>query len=291
MLPGVDIEHHDVRTRGARLHVAQAGSPDSDLVLLLHGFPDSWYGWRHQIPALVAAGYRVWAPDQRGYNLSEKPQDLSAYNLDALADDVIDLLDAAGAERAYLVGHDWGASVAWWVALRHPERIKKMAILNVPHGSVMLKTLRSNPAQLLRSWYGFFFQLPWLPERLMLANNAQLGINILVRTSNPGSFSDEDLAACRAAWQQPGAATGMLNWYRAFARRRPDPAPDPRVHVPTLILWGVNDVALMREMASASLDYCDEGELVSFENATHWLQHDEPERVNQHLIEFFGRGT
>jgi len=282
------IEHHDIQTRGARLHVAQAGPQEGELVLLLHGFPEFWYGWRQQIPALAAEGFRVWAPDQRGYNLSEKPTGRAAYNLDALAGDVIDLIDAAGVDQVYLTGHDWGAAVAWWTAIRYPERIKKLAILNVPHISVMLKTVRTNLTQLRKSWYIFFFQLPWLPEQLLLANNARAMTLMLERSANPDSFTTEDLAVYRAAWQQPGALTAMLNWYRAIVQRQPASPPDSHVHVPTKILWGVHDVALMREMAAASLEYCDDGQLVWFENATHWVQHDEPERVNQHLIEFFG---
>ena len=280
------FEHRTVRSNGIDLHVVQAGPPDGELVILLHGFPEFWYGWRKQIPALAAAGFRVCAPDQRGYNLSDKPHGLSAYNLDELARDVVGLIDDAGREQAYIVGHDWGAAVAWWTAIRHSERVRKLAILNVPHPSVMLKTLRTHPEQLFKSWYMFFFQLPWLPEQLFTSGSARTAELFFKRTATPGAFSDEDIAAYRAAWQQPGAASAMLNWYRAVARRRPASADDPRVKMPTLILWGVNDVALTREMAAASLRYCDDARLIWFPNATHWVQHDEPDRVNQHLLEF-----
>ena len=154
------MNYEYIETNGIRLHVAQAGSDDKPLVILLHGFPEFSYGWRKQIPYLVEAGYRVWAPDQRGYNLSDKPEGLAAYSIDELAADVIGLIDAAGEKKVFLVGHDWGAAVAWWVAAKYPERLKKLITLNVPHHSVMRKTLRSNFSQLRKSWYIGFFQIP-----------------------------------------------------------------------------------------------------------------------------------
>ncbi|MDX2139711.1 MAG: alpha/beta hydrolase [Chloroflexota bacterium] len=280
------LDHTHITTNGVRLHVVQAGPADGELVILLHGFPEFWYSWRKQIPALASAGYRVLAPDQRGYNLSDKPAGLAAYDLNQLAADVVGLIDAAGREQCYLVGHDWGAAVAWWVAMHYPQRLKKLAILNVPHPSIMLKTLASNPAQMLKSWYIGMFQIPWLPEQLMLANNAALADVIFKRTANAGSFSDTDIAEYRKAWQQPGATTAMLNWYRALVQRRPERTTRSRITVPTQILWGVNDVALTREMASGSLKYCDNAQLTWFEDATHWLQHDKPDAVNARLIEF-----
>jgi len=176
--------------------------------------------------------------------------------------------------------------VAWWVAMNAPQRVKKLAILNVPHPLVMRKTLASSPAQMLKSWYIGMFQLPWLPEQVMLANNAALADVMFKRTANAGSFSDADIAEYRQAWQQPGAVTAMLNWYRALVQRRPQRPASTRVTVPTHILWGVNDVALTREMASDSLKYCDNAQLTWYEDATHWLHHDKPDAVNARLIEF-----
>ncbi len=158
-----------IHTNGVRLHVVQHGPVDGPLVILLHGFPEFWYGWRKQIPALAAAGYRVWAPDQRGYNLSDKPTGIDAYTLDQLVADVIGLIDAAGCDKVYLVGHDWGAAVAWWMALKYPQRVIKLVVSNVPHPIVMNRTVRRNFDQLRKSWYIFFFQIPWLPERLIRA--------------------------------------------------------------------------------------------------------------------------
>jgi pimeloyl-ACP methyl ester carboxylesterase len=287
MTPDFPLERTRIAVNGVNLNVIQAGPEDGELVILLHGFPEFWYGWRRQIPALAAAGYRVWAPDQRGYNLSDKPTRLEEYTLDVLSKDVIGLIAAAGREQAHVVGHDWGAAVAWWTAMNHPRHLKKLAILNVPHPSVARRQMTTNPGQMLKSAYFGFFQIPWLPEQLMLANGAAAAQALFTTTANRGSFSDEDIAEYRRAWQTPGAMTGMLNWYRAIVQRGIPRPESTRVHVPTLILWGVNDVALTREMAPESLRYCDDGRLVWFEKATHWVQHDEPERVNQLLIEHF----
>src|SRR5512145_875022 len=155
------MDYHHIVTHHIHLHVAQAGSPDGPLVILLHGFPEFWYGWRRQIPALASAGYRLWAPDQRGYNLSDKPDGIAAYNLDDLAADVIGLIDAARQEKAYLVGHDWGAAVAWRVANQYPERLQRLVVMNVPHPAVMAQHVRRSFAQLRKSWYILFFQIPW----------------------------------------------------------------------------------------------------------------------------------
>lgn len=280
------LEHTFITTNGIRLHVVQAGPPDGPPVILLHGFPEFWYGWSKQISALAAAGYRVWAPDQRGYNLSDKPKGVDAYTLDQLAADVVGLIDATGHEQVYLVGHDWGAAVTWWTALKYPHRLRKIAVLNVPHPTVVNRTLRSSFAQLRKSWYIFFFQIPWLPEALVRMNNWRVGLQTLKESGRPDTFSDADLEQYRQAWSKPGAYTAMLNWYRAAVRRPAQQLPSMRVTVPTLLIWGAQDVALSRIMAQSSIDLCDNGRLVFIEEATHWVQHDEPARVNQLLLEF-----
>jgi pimeloyl-ACP methyl ester carboxylesterase len=268
------------------LHAVAAGPPDGPVVLLLHGFPEFWYSWRQQIEALAAAGFRVIVPDQRGYNTSSKPRGAAHYALSHLTSDVLSIADHLGQARIFLAGHDWGAAVAWSVALLHPQRVAKLAILNVPHPSVMRRYLKTNRRQLRRSWYMFFFQLPWLPEAAFSAFNFKLGVRSLVRSSRPGTFSPEDLAQYRAAWSHPGALTAMINWYRAAFRYR-SKFPDSTVHVPTRILWGERDAFLLSEMAHDSLRYCDSAELYTFANASHWLQHEEPARVSDLLIDFF----
>ena len=158
------LEHGTLKTNGIRLHVVQAGPNSGTPVVLLHGFPEHWYGFRKQIPAFVRAGCRVIVPDQRGYNLSDKPGGVKAYNLRELVNDVIGLIDALKYDKVNLVGHDWGAAVAWMLALWHPERVHRLGILNVPHPLVMRRFLSHDFEQIRRSWYIFFFQLPWLPE-------------------------------------------------------------------------------------------------------------------------------
>lgn len=271
---------------GMRLHAMVAGPQDGPVVVLLHGFPEFWYGWHRQIEPLAAAGFRVIVPDQRGYNLSSKPRGVPSYALTELVSDVITIADQLGQQKIFLAGHDWGAAVAWSAALLHPSRFAKLAVLNVPHPSVMRRYAYRRLQQTLRSWYIFFFQIPWLPEALLSAFNFWTAARALQRSSRPGTFSAEDLAQYRAAWSQRGAIAAMVNWYRAAMRYR-IPFPNRTVRVPTRILWGERDKFLMAEMAHESLRCCANGELFTFAEATHWLQHEESEKVSRHLIEFF----
>lgn len=273
-----------VRLPDALLHVACAGPTSGPLTILLHGFPEFWFGWRHQMAALAEAGLRVLAPDQRGYNLSSKPRDLAAYHLDRLANDVLALADRYGAERIRLVGHDWGGIVGWWLASRSPERIERLAVLNAPHPDILAAYARRHPVQALRVGYFAAFQVPRLPEAGLRAAGFLALRQALHLTSRPGTFSAEDIARYREAWSQPGALEGMLNWYRAvrFRRRR----VEGRVRVPTLILWGRKDVALSPDLAAACLDHCEDGRIEWLPEATHWLHHEEPARVNAMLTAF-----
>lgn len=276
------LENNYIETNGVRLHVVQAGPQSGIPVVLLHGFPEFWYGWRKQIPALAEAGCRVIAPDQRGYNLSDKPRGVKAYRLQHLVEDMLGLIDALEYEKVNIVGHDWGALVAWMLAIQHPKRLHRLGIINVPHPAVMRRFLTRDPEQMGRSLYALFFQLPWLPE-LTVRLSASLSLR---RTGHGNAFTDEDIRKYKEAWSQPGALTSMLNWYRAAARHQPHITEDMRVRVPTLMLWGVKDVALSYRMARPSLDYCAKGNLIFFPDATHWVQHEEAEEVNRHLVSF-----
>ena len=285
------MEHTTVATNGIHLHVVKSGPENRPLVILLHGFPEFWYAWRKQIPKLASAGYHVWAPDQRGYNLSGKPRGIDAYTIDKLGADVMGLIDTAGREKVLLVGHDWGAMIAWWIAVMHPNRIARMVVINVPHGTVMRKYLRHNIQQMLRSWYIFFFQFPWLPEALSRMQNWRVVCRTLVKSSRPGTFSVDDLDTYRKAWSQPEAFTCMVNWYRAIIQRPPRPFKNPRISIPTLLIWGAKDRFLGRHMAQPSIDLCDKGRLIFIEEATHWVQHEEADQVNNLLTEFLGEAS
>lgn len=278
------MTHAYIEANGVRLHVVQAGPADGPLVILLHGFPEFWYGWHNQIDALAEAGFWVWAPDQRGYNLSGKPTGIAAYSIDTLAADVVGLIDAAGRQKAIVVGHDWGAAVAWWTAIVHADRVERLVVMNVPHPVVMQRFARRDRGQMLRSWYIGFFQLPWLPETLFRLNNWAMAARSLRQSSRPGTFTEEDLQHYRTAWSQPGAFTAMINWYRAALRKPASRQPSVRITVPTLLIWGARDQFLKREMAQPSIDFCDNGRLIFLENATHWVQHEEAQRVTELII-------
>jgi pimeloyl-ACP methyl ester carboxylesterase len=294
-----ELEHRHVDVGGVRLHVVEAGS--GPLVVLLHGFPEFWYSWRHQIPALADAGFRVAAPDMRGYNLSDKPRGLAAYSGEALAGDVRGLIEGLGEERAHVVGHDWGGQVAWETAMRHPDRVERLAILNVPHPVRMLEGMRTL-RQLRRSWYIFFFQLPLVPEAALRAGDFAAPRRVLRRDPvSPAAFGDEDIERFVEAWSQPGALTAMLAYYRAAVRSpaairgvlgRGDGASGVRVvEAPTLVIWGECDTALGSELAEPPRRWVPN--LVGVErlpDASHWLQNDAPERVNRLLVDFLASG-
>lgn len=267
------------------LNVGEAGPSDGPVVILLHGFPESAAGWHRQVGPLARAGFRVIVPDQRGYGLSDKPERIEAYHLNRLAADVVALGRACGAERFFLAGHDWGGLVAWWVASFHPEHVIRLAILNAPHPGIVGGYIRHHPGQWLRSLYVGFFQLRGFAERWLTADDAKALRRALVSTSRKGTFSKADLDAYAREWTRPRAMTAMLAWYRALVRLpRRDPPP---VTMPTLILWGKRDHALQPGLAEASLRLCDSGLIRWFPDATHWIQHEEPEAVSAALESFF----
>ena len=278
--------HRYLSTNGVTLHLVEAGPADGPLVLLLHGFPEFWWGWRSQIPALAAAGYRVVAPDQRGYFLSDKPAGVASYRATTLAADIEGLITALGYDEAAVVGHDWGAAVAWQTALMFPERVSHLGILNVPHPSVMVKTLRTDREQLRKSWYILAFQLRGLAERAVAAGDWAAMRESLCGSSQPGTFTEEVLAIYQKAWAVPGAMRSMMSWYRA-ALLAPDAGyHDPVVQPPVLILWGARDQFLEAGMAARSLDYCQDGQLHYYPDVTHWVQHEAAADVNQRLLAF-----
>ncbi|ELZ96113.1 epoxide hydrolase-related protein [Haloferax mucosum ATCC BAA-1512] len=266
------------------LHAVEAGPEDGELVVLLHGFPECWYGWADYLRPLTDAGYRVVVPDQRGYNLSDRPDGIEWYSIDELAGDVVGLLDALGREKAHIVGHDWGAAVAWWTALHHPNRVRSLTAINLPHPTVFTRHLKRDPAQQLRSWYVLFFQMPKLPELLGPLGDWAVLERTMTDSALPGTFSPEDMEHYRSAWSVPGAYQSMVNWYRAVVRERPQPRAET-VDAPTLVVWGSRDRFLRSKMARESLSFCSDGHLRTFDEATHWVHHEEPVVVARAIIE------
>ena len=265
----------------------EAGPEDGPLVILLHGFPEFWYGWRRQILPLAQAGYRVLVPDQRGYHISDKPRKLREYKLDKLAGDVRGLIDDADRDTAVVVGHDWGGLVAWRAAMQFPERVEKLVVLNASHPTAFRHALLHSRQQRRNSRYMLGFQVPGLPEAALSRDRFARLRRTLERSSRPGTFSDDDFERYVEAWSGPGALTGMLAWYRALRFPLSSPA-DGRVRQPTLLIWGLRDRFVDEELVEPTLALCDDARVERIAEATHWVQHEEPERVNRALLEFLG---
>ena len=282
----LELAHRYADLGDVRLHYVEAG--EGSLVLLLHGFPQFWYQWRHQIPALVEAGFRVVAPDMRGYNLSDKPLGVRAYRVELLARDVERLILACGEQTAVVVGHDWGAIAAWIAAMRHPERVEKLAILNVPHPARSLDGLLS-PMQLLRSSYMFFFQIPRLPEEVIRAGDFGL-LRSVFRSDpvQPEALTAEDIERYIEAIAQPGVLTASLNYYRALPRNpREMRALLQRVEAPVLVIWGEKDRFLSRRLAEPPRLWVPNLVRVKrLPDASHWVAEDRPLEVNTLLLDF-----
>jgi epoxide hydrolase 4 len=282
---GIELREGYADVGDQRLHYVEAG--EGPLVVLLHGFPEFWFGWRLQIAPLVAAGFRVVAPDTRGYNLSSKPEDVEAYAVDLLAADIRGLIDALGARMAMVVGHDWGGTIAWTMAMNHPEVVERLAILNAAHPRRLQEGLH-HPGQLRRSWYFFFFAIPRLPEDVVHARDWHFFRHFLHDATPP--YTPEELERYVEAWSQPGAASGMINYYRASVRQsQKDALARLRpVMAPTLVIWGERDSYLSPELAEPEADDVPNLDRVErLPDASHWVHHDEAERVNQLLTEFF----
>ena len=281
--PGWSESHRIIN--GVKLHVVEAGPEAGPLLVLLHGFPEFWWAWRHQIGLFAEAGYHVAVPDLRGYNTSEAPSGISRYHLDTLADDVAALADNLGAERFRLVGHDWGAVISWWAAARYPGRIDRAVILDGPHPDVLAAQALKHPTQALRSIYVALFQLPWLPEAALSAWKFAALRKTLETTARQGTFEPGALDHYVESWSHPGALTAMLNYYRALRERKPS-REQARITPPVLILWAERDSFLERHVAEAGLALCDRGQLEIVAGTTHWLHLEEPERINDLILRF-----
>jgi epoxide hydrolase 4 len=278
--------HREGRVNGVTLHWVEHG--EGPLVVLLHGFPEFWYAWRHQLPALAAAGFRAVAPDLRGYGLSEKPRGVSAYRIETLVADVAALVRQLGEGPAHIVGHDWGGVLAWYLPLFHPEVCASVAILNAPHPVAYRRALKTSPDQRRRSRYVFFFQLPFLPERAMRRGNFAILEGMLRRDpARHGAFGEEDILLYKEALGRPGALTSAINYYRA-AFRYPPRTKGRRwpTGLPALLVWGEKDRYLGPTLADGVLEWVPGIRVERLPAVSHWVQNDAPDDVNRLLSEF-----
>jgi len=290
--------HRSIDVGDVRLHCVEArpeGTAESTelpshvpLVVFLHGFPEHWWSWRHQLTAMSRAGFWAVAPDLRGYGQSDKPKETSAYEVEKLAGDVAGLIRALGRKEAIVVGHDWGGMVAWTFAMEHPSMLQRLAILNVPHPLEMMRGLR-RPEQLKKSWYIFFFQLPFFPERLIRKDDFAM----IRRMFRAEGFAEEHIDRYVDALRIPGALSAALAYYRAsFRRVLTRRVPKIRaIHQPVLVIWGDRDLALSKEMARPPKRFVPNARLVHLPDATHWVQNAAPEQVNELLVELIRERT
>ncbi len=280
----------EVSFDGITLHYEEMGDPSGPPVILLHGFPEFWYSWRHQMPALTQAGYRVIVPDQRGYNRSSK---VGPYSVERLTLDIRRLQEALGIEQSDIVGHDWGSVVACGFAAYFPQHTRKLVTMNGPHPSAYQDAMKRGLTQFLKSWYMYFFQIPWLPELALRVNNyAQLR---KVFGSLPKQYvNEQDIQRYVDAVSQPGALTAMISWYRALPGqmlRTGGSLPDPMIRVPTCVIWGERDIALDKICNDTLPRYVPDLEVHYLPNSTHWVQMDDPDEVNRLLLVFLNKAS
>jgi len=281
-----DFEHHYIQVNGIRMHYASAGHGPRPLVML-HGFPESWYSWRHQLMAL-GENYTVVAPDMRGYNETDRPG--WGYELDVLAQDVAELLRALRHRSAIIAGHDWGGNIAWSLAIARPELVERLIVLNIPHPALFASAIGRNLRQMLRSWYILFFQLPFLPEAAIRANDYQTIERLFRGTAiDKTCFTDEDIEIFKAAIAAPGAATAALNYYRRLfqtGERGMFRGTGMRVTMPTLMIWGEKDIALGKELTYGTGRFVPDLRIHYIPDCSHWVQQECPAEVNSAIRAF-----
>lgn len=275
--------HEYITTNGVKLHYVTQG--EGPLLLMLHGFPEFWYSWRHQIPEF-AQDFKVVAIDLRGYNLSDKPEAKSAYVMDEFIKDVKGVIQGLGYEKCVLVGHDWGGAIAWNFAYTHPEMLEKLIILNLPHPAKFSQGLR-NPQQILKSSYMAFFQLPLVPElAIQMGNYAPIEAAFKGMAVDKNAFSQADIEAYKNAAAKPGALTAMLNYYRNIFDQKLFQENWGILQVPTLMIWGEEDTALGKELSYGTEAYVQYFQIKYIPHCSHWVQQEKPDLVNQYMRDF-----
>ncbi len=277
-------QHRDIITNGIRMHYVTQG--EGPLIVLLHGFPEFWYSWRYQIPFLAKHGYTVVAPDLRGYNDTDKPR--RGYDVPTLLRDIVGLIRGLGQEKAIIVGHDWGGALAWTFAMRYPTMTERLIVMNAPHPGAMLREILTLK-QLRKSWYIFFFQIPWLPEYVLLRNHAnEIGRSLRGAAVQKSVFPREETAKYQEAMSKPGAMTAALNYYRQLFRRLPRSSWGTKFQVtmPALLIWGEQDIALGIELTTGLEQWVDDIEIKRIPDSGHWVQQEQPDKVNEYMLEF-----
>jgi epoxide hydrolase 4 len=281
------IELSRCRLEDVEIGFARAGPPEGELIILLHGFPEYWGAWREYMIRLAQAGFLVVAPDQRGYGLSSKPAEVADYDLDRLAADVVGLARHLGRSTFGLVGHDWGGSVAWWLASLQPAALRRMVVINAPHPAVWREAMDGDWRQWVKSLYVRVMRLPRLPELMIRTQNYRA----LTRALEPAKLGPAELDRLREDWSRPGALTGMINWYRAFLTKRLPAASSFVIAVPTLIIWGDLDAYAGPELADRSARLCKSSRVLHVVDATHWVHHEQPDRVGALVEDFFSEAV
>ncbi|MFU8816257.1 MAG: alpha/beta fold hydrolase [Pseudomonadales bacterium] len=279
-----------VEANHARFEVDECGDGDR-LALCLHGFPEHSFSWRYQLPMLAELGYRAWAPNLRGYGRSVRSEGMEAYSIENLMADVAGLIDASGCRETVLIAHDWGAVIAWFFAMRRIRPLSRLIICNVPHPAPARQAMSKGLAQLKKSWYIFFFQVPGVPEWVLGRDDARrVGDAIRRSSANPERFPDEVIEVYRRNAAQPGALTAMINYYRALVRgggaRRQRESGYPLIDTPTLMIWGEDDVALTKETTYGTEQYVRDLTVRYLPRVSHWVQQEAPEIVNPMMQAF-----
>ncbi|MCC3417804.1 MAG: alpha/beta hydrolase [Microcoleus sp. PH2017_07_MST_O_A] len=276
-------KHEFIATNGIKLHCVTQGS--GPLMLMLHGFPEFWYSWRHQIPEF-ASDRKVVAVDLRGYNDSDKPKDKSAYMMAEFVQDIKGIIQGFGYKSCVLVAHDWGGAIAWSFAYAYPEMVDKLIVMNIPHPAKFAEGLRTRQ-QLLKSWYIFLFQLPFLPEFLIeLGDYRAIDRALQGMAVDKSSFTPSDIQAYKDAAAKPGALTATINYYRNIARGFVDRPHREILEVPTLMIWGENDRALGKELTYGTADYVRDFQIHYVPNCSHWVHQEQPQLVNRYIRDF-----
>ncbi|CAG2117715.1 unnamed protein product, partial [Medioppia subpectinata] len=311
--------HHFIQLRDVKLHYVSNGDENNQTMLFIHGFPEFWYSWRHQIREF-AKDYHVIAVDNRGYGDSDKPSGIGNYTIDKLVEDIRELLAALDKQDIVLVAHDWGGAIAWNFAAKHPSLLDRLVVLNGPHPQAFADVIQRSWKQFFSSWYMFFFNLPLLPELVLLSNDLSLLADFMVSADGHQMLTTEDIEAYKYMFSKYNSLTCPLNYYRAVMRKYPSekprslqitvptlynsltcplnyyravmrkyPSEKPRslqITVPTLVIWGKRDIALVPQLADTSRRYVNDMTLQYIENCSHWTQMDQPVIVNQYIRQY-----